>query len=327
MTPQSELVGLSHDLMTPAERVELLDRTIGPYVAEGKPKNTKLAYADDKKTWDRYCALSGIPVTAVTKGTFGTFVAWMIREGKAPATIRRRLIGVRVAMKSAGTPIPAPVIKTALEALAREERAIAEAGETRGRGKAPAFTVPELRAMSEACPESLAGARDRALILIGFAIGGRRSEIAHLNVADLVDVPEGLLATVRFGKTGRREVAIPYGQHLATCPVRTWRAWLEVSGLEDGPALRQVDRHGNVRGALAPAGIGDIITRASERAGLGRRTAHGLRSGMATEARRAGHDAITIAPQGGWKPHSREMLGYMQIIDRWTDNPLRGIGL
>lgn len=32
-----------------------------------------------------------------------------------------------------------------------------------------------------------------------------------------------------------------------------------------------------------------------------------MRSGLATEARRAGHDAKTIAAQGGWRPNSKEL--------------------
>lgn len=48
---------------------------------------------------------------------------------------------------------------------------------------------------------------------------------------------------------------------------------------------------------------------------------------MTTEARRAGHGAKTIATQGGWRPNSDELYGYMQIVDRWSDNALKGIGL
>ncbi|MCO1575142.1 hypothetical protein M8C13_05135 [Crossiella sp. SN42] len=48
--------------------------------------------------------------------------------------------------------------------------------------------------------------------------------------------------------------------------------------------------------------------------------------GLATEARCAGHAAKTIATQGGWRPNSRELYRYMQIVDRRSDNALNGIG-
>lgn len=47
----------------------------------------------------------------------------------------------------------------------------------RGRGKAPAMEIKHLRAMSAACPETLTGIRDRAVVLIAFSIAGRRSEV------------------------------------------------------------------------------------------------------------------------------------------------------
>jgi len=40
--------------------------------------------------------------------------------------------------------------------------------------------------------------------------------------------------------------ALPYGSHPATGPVRAWRPWLVLSGIDTGPAFRSVDRHGNL---------------------------------------------------------------------------------
>ncbi|MFI7448030.1 tyrosine-type recombinase/integrase [Nonomuraea sp. NPDC049714] len=327
MRSQNEIARTSHDLTTTQERVEAMDQAAKDYLLKTANKNTSKAYQDDWNTWLRYCSKVRIPPQEVTSGTYSGFVAWMLGQGKATKTIQRRLTGVRVAMKDAGTPIPADVIEAAAKTLDRALKQLAEAGHLREPAKAKAFTVEELRAMSLACPDTPAGIRDRALLVVGFAIGARRHELAGLHVRNMVDAAEGLEVLVRVSKTGYRDVAVPYGQHLSTCPVRAWQAWLGSSGIGDGPAFRRIDRHGRILGSLSPEGVGDIVTRAAERANLGHRTAHGLRSGMATEARRGQHDAVTIAAQGGWTPHSREMLGYMQIVDRWTDNPLRGIGM
>lgn len=178
--------------------------------------------------------------------------------------------------------------------------------------------------------ETLAGIRDRALLLLGFAIAARRSELAHLDVTDITAQDEGIVVTVRFGKTGAREVAVGFGIDPETCPVRAVQTWLTTAALVDGPLFRPIDRHGNLgHRRMSPRACGEIIARAAAACpDLDTRfTGHSLRSGMATEARRAGHDAKTIATQGGWRPNSSELYRYMQIVDRWTDNALRGIGL
>jgi hypothetical protein len=43
----------------------------------------------------------------------------------------------------------------------------------------------------------LIGKRDRALLLLGFALAARRSELVALEVADLEECPEGFRVTIR----------------------------------------------------------------------------------------------------------------------------------
>ncbi|MBB5081353.1 site-specific integrase [Nonomuraea endophytica] len=312
-----------------AERLAALDQAAVAYLDTTTKPNTRRAYGDDWRTWTRFCAELRIPAGAATLGTLVGFVNWLYSAGNAPSTVDRRLAGVSVTFRDAGRPIDKPVMQAARKAMAAEADNLARANERRGRGKAPAVTVAQLRLMCRACPsDTLAGIRDRALLLIGFAIAARRSELASLHVSDVVEVEEGLIVTVRFGKRGAREVAVPYGSNPLTCPVRAWRAWLAASGLVEGPAFRWIDRHDKLRDReLSGQAVGDVVTRVAGRAGLAGRTAHGLRSGLATEARRAGHDSVSIAAQGGWSPTSRDLFGYMQIVDRWADNAAAGLGL
>ena len=51
------------------------------------------------------------------------------------------------------------------------------------------------------CPDTLTGARDRVLLALGFAGAFRRSEQVAVEVADLVETPDGLRVTIRRGKT------------------------------------------------------------------------------------------------------------------------------
>ncbi|WP_189491698.1 tyrosine-type recombinase/integrase [Streptomyces antnestii] len=79
-----------------------------------------------------------------------------------------------------------------------------------------------------------------------------------------------------------------------------------------------------------PQRAGDVITPACLRAGIEDLfTGHSVRSGMATEARRAGKDPKAIAQITGHKPNSSVLHAYMQIVDQWDekDNALIGIGL
>lgn len=80
---------------------------------------------------------------------------------------------------------------------------------------------------------ALIDVRDRAILLLGYAGGMRRSELAGLTVTDMTSAPEGLLIQLRRSKTdpeGRgRRIEIVYGSDPATCPVRAYRAWTQAA--------------------------------------------------------------------------------------------------
>ena len=90
--------------------------------------------------------------------------------------------------------------------------------------KAPALT-DDIRAMVDATDAGMIGARDRALILLGFAGAFRRSELVGLDVEDCAFGKDGLTVTLRRSKTDQegagRKIGIPYGSNPETCPVRT----------------------------------------------------------------------------------------------------------
>ncbi|MGW4639580.1 tyrosine-type recombinase/integrase [Sphaerisporangium sp. NPDC004334] len=307
-------------------RLQALDQAAAGYVRRNA--NTERGYASDWRAWERYVAEVGIPLYAATIGSYVGFVLWQQRDRKAWKTIDRRIAGVTVTMREAGVVVPQKALDGARLALDTYKRELAEAGEKPGRGQARAILMRDLRQMSAALPDTLAGVRDRAILTVGWGIAGRRAEIANLLGRDITEQSEGLLVEIRFGKTGGRTVAVPRGQNPLTCAVRAWQAWVEAVRLDmDGPAFRRIDRHGNVGEGLRPQSIGTRIERAALLAGLPRTTAHGLRSGLATEARRADHDAKTIAVQGGWSPTSAVMHEYLRIVEQWTDNAVKGTGM
>jgi len=93
-----------------------------------------------------------------------------------------------------------------------------------------ALLASDSRRMIEHSPRGLGGARDRALLLVGFAGACRRSELAALEFTDLRFTPEGFVINLRRSKTDHeakgRQVGIQFGADESTCPVRSLKAWL-----------------------------------------------------------------------------------------------------
>jgi integrase len=203
-----------------------------------------------------------------------------------------------------------------------------------------------LRAMLEATPEDdLLAVRDRAILLLGFAGGMRRSEISTLDVTDLSFVDQGVDILLRKSKTDQeghgRTIGIPKGRHPETCPVIALQRWLFLAALEQAgplfprivpngrPASRRPDNKGTLaKGRLSPQGIARVVQRAVARIGLDPKdfAGHSLRSGFATEAAAQGASERAIMRQTGHK--SLEMVRrYIREGDRYRDNAASYLGL
>jgi site-specific recombinase XerD len=308
---------------------EALEPAAAELVARGVAEETRRGYAGDLRRYEAWCAVRGLPAYPASPERLVNYVAHLAGQGKAPSSMERALAAILTAHRLRG--FPRPDTKAARVAIKSARRERAEAGG--GPRKATAATVSDLRAMVTTVDAGrLIGLRDRAVIVIGFAGMLRRSEVAALSVTDVVERPEGLEFTIRYAKTDQagegRIVALPYGSFPETCPVRTLAAWRTAAGISEGPLFRRVDRHGHLLGPMTGQAVSMVIDRAAERAGLaGRYTGHSLRRGGATAARRAGHDLVTIARHGRWKDGSPVLLGYLEDADRWTDNPMQGVGL
>jgi site-specific recombinase XerD len=321
--------------------LQQLDGRAVKAVADGRPANTRKSYAQDWTHWERFCAASGVPLLALTPGTLAAFVEWLWgqpgwKKGTftAPSTIDRRITGTVVTARD----VYDLVLEEGIARLARARlkqlvKQMEIDGERRGRGQAPPMLVEHLARISAACPESLMGIRDRAIVLLHFAVAGREHELALTRVRDYAADPGGLQADLRVSKVRPRIVPVPYGSRPALCPVRAWSAWKEAAELDgdpDGFAFRPLHSRWHTllkNGArLSSEGIGDVITRAGQRAGIEIRfTGHSPRRGLATSSRLQGHDQIVIAKQGGWAPHSPVLARYLEVVDQWDDNALIGV--
>ncbi len=326
------------DSMTTAISVQDLvvsDRTRAR-LADSVPANTRRAYTRQWEQWEQWCASTGRTPLPATAESLAEYVTMLADDNLSPSTIEQAMAAIRTAHRAAGyAGQPDTTAAQMILRTARRERSASG----RGARQAPPITVDILRRMIEICdPGTASGLRDRVLLVVGFALMGRRSEIAALSLDDVVETEDGLLITIRQSKTDQdaagRTVAIPPGQHADTDPVRLVRAWrrlLSEHDITEGPLLRRVDQHQFIHDAgLSGTAVNEAVRRLAIRADLpnaDRYTAHSLRSGAATAAYRAGAPVSTIARHGRWSPSSPVVLGYIRAVDQWTDNAMTGVGL
>jgi site-specific recombinase XerC len=107
----------------------------------------------------------------------------------------------------------------------------------------------DLFVVLETMGSGIKDARDRALLLLGFAGGFRRSELIGLNCEDVMPVRQGLEVTLRRSKTDQngagRKIGIPHGRG-RWCPVVALDQWQTASGITDGAMFRPIDPHHRV---------------------------------------------------------------------------------
>ncbi len=300
------------------------------YVAQAKAPRTLKAYQSDWEDFKTFCRDRRMIALPAEPETVALYVTWMADEGRKPATISRRLAAISKMHSAAGFP-DSP---TAMRHAKLKE---VWSGIRRSKGTAQtaksAATTEYLKTMLEHVPSTLAGVRDRALLLIGFAAALRRSELVAVNVEDLRFVPDGLELTIRRSKTDQEgageKIGVRSGLNFNTCPVRALRDWLNASGIKSGPVFRSVTRYGKIR----PAGLSDQVValqvkKYAEAAGLSAEafSGHSLRAGLATSAANAGASERRIMDQTRHKSVAM-VRRYIRDGNLFRDNVSGAIGL
>ncbi|WP_413990733.1 tyrosine-type recombinase/integrase [Labrys okinawensis] len=215
----------------------------------------------------------------------------------APDTVRRRLANWstltrwRGAQGAFASPALKSAVRLAVRAVPRQRR----------RKSAKAVTGDVLAKLLATCGEhSLRDLRDRAILMVAFASGGRRrSEVAGLRREQLrIEPPvkgdDGTALpslSIHLGRTKTSGADQDEVVYLTGRPVVALNAWLAAAKIESGSVFRAIDRWGNVsRRALDPKAVNDILKQRVRMAGLepGEFSAHGLRSGYLTEAANRG---------------------------------------
>jgi integrase len=229
---------------------QLVD-TARDYARAAASDNTLKAYARDWAAFARWCRMRGADPLPPSPELIGLYIADLAApQGKAPAlsvsSIERRLSGLSWGYTQRGL------------TLERQNRHIASvlAGIRRKHARPPvqkeAILPDDIRAMLATLPHDLRGLRDRAILLVGFAGGLRRSEIVALDhgkddtpdSGGWVEILDGGILIALRGKTGWREVEIGRGSSDQTCPVHALTQWLHYARIDFGPIFVAVSRNG-----------------------------------------------------------------------------------
>jgi site-specific recombinase XerD len=275
------------------------------YIRASKAENTLRGYQSD---WRAFCAwaearaLCPLPASPEVVAAFIADCAGRLKVG----SVQRRLNAIAEAHKAVGLESPThnATVRNTMKGI-RRTKGVAPAQKT-------AALTADIRTMVDAADGGTIGARDRALILLGFAGAFRRSELVGLDVDDCAFGKDGLTVTLRRSKTDQagagRKIGIPYGSNPETCPVRTMQTWMEQAallggpGISAGPVFRSINRHGQVQpGRLSGIDVARVVKKLAQRAGLdaAKYAGHSLRAGHATSAAIAGASERSIMNQTG----------------------------
>jgi len=288
----------------PALPVDLSDLAAraAEFARSSRSAATERAYRSDWTDFSGWCERAGLSPLPAAPATVGAYLSARTGELKV-ATLHRRLAAITAAHRMAGLGLDG-----GHPAIARVLAGIRRAYGTRQQAKT-AILTEDLRRVVRALPTTLAGIRDKAVLLVGFAGAFRRSELAALDLGDISLSNAGLTITIRRSKTDQegagRQVGIPRARKTSvTCPVAALESWLnERTELTNSDALFLGVFHGRLMGRLSGQAIAEIVKRAVNRVGFdpSKFAGHSLRSGFATSAARGGADLAFIMQQTGHK--------------------------
>lgn len=316
------------DGSVPAQRTAL--DAARDYARQSLAPETLRAYRTDWEDFRAWCHRGGFECLPAAPRTVAAYCADHA-VSHSRAALKRRLAAIGQMHRAKGLEwIPShPAVRHTLRGINRRHGLPAR--------QAAALTSPEIRKLLDSCRgTNLTAARDRALLLLGFAGALRRSELAAVEREHVAFAADGLRLMVPRAK-GDQEgqgagIGVPRGKHAATCPVRALEEWLELSGCRYGPVFRKVDRWGKLSaGALHPDAVRQILKKRAALAGLAaaafeRLSPHGLRAGFVTEAYRAGARDEQIMAHTRHKD-LKTMRGYVRRAKLLADSPAKLLDL
>ncbi len=226
---------LDEDSATLVPRPRPASERARQFRAQADAPATVRAYAADWRHFERWCRAHGqqpFGGAAPLEPVVGDYLA-SLGTTQAMSTLRRRVAAIVRQARLARVPFDtkSPEIREVLRGIGHAHR--------RDPRQAAALTTPEIQKLVGTCGPGLAGLRDRALILVGFAGALRRSELVALGCRHVQWTARGMTLRIARSKTDSegKDIGIPLGRHAETCPVTHLRRWVVAAGIRGRRAV------------------------------------------------------------------------------------------
>jgi site-specific recombinase XerD len=278
-----------------------------------KSINTLRAYQSDFRDFSLFCSKNGFQAMPTKPNIISLYITHLSIYSKY-STLKRRIASISIFHKNKGHYVDTkhPII---IENLIGIKRKIG----SHQKGKKPLlFNDLKLliKIINQSKEKERKKIRDKALLLIGFSGGFRRSELVDIELEDLEFVSEGVKIFVKRSKTDQSGEgmikAIPYFDSIIFCPVRALKKWIELIEHKKGKIFNISDKN-----------VALIIKKYAKYAGMESHNyaGHSLRSGFATSTAESGAEERNIMAMTGHK--STEMVRrYIKEANLFKNNPL-----
>jgi len=298
-----------NDLITDVKSLEI--ETL-KNLKNSKANNTLRAYQSDFRDFTAFCSKNGFSSMPTQPKILALYITHLSKSSKF-STLKRRIASISVIHKLKGHYLDTkhPIIMENLHGIKRTLG-------SRQKAKKP-ILINDLKLIINVIDKEKI--RDKALILIGFAGGFRRSELVNIYYEDVEFVPEGVKILIKRSKTdqsGEGAIkAIPYFDNQEFCPVIALKNYINNKFTNNFE--RRIFE-------ISDKSVALIIKRYADKAGLdsSRYAGHSLRSGFATSAAEFGAEERNIMAMTGHKT-TQMVRRYIHEANLFKNNALNKI--
>ena len=300
------------DLVTDVKTLEL--ETL-KNLQSSKASNTLRAYKADYKDFSSFCIKNGFKAMPSEPKIITLYLTHLSKLCKF-STLKRRLASISVIHKLSGhyIDIKHPMITENLMGIKRILGSHQKA-------KKP-ILINDLKLIINAINKEKNEKnklKNKALILIGFAGGFRRSELVSILYEEVDFVPEGVKIFVKRSNTDQSgegmTKGIPYFSNPDYCPVVSLKKWIEKLKIKSGKIFDMSDKN-----------VALTVKKYTGIAGLdsNKYSGHSLRSGFATSTAELGAEERSIMAMTGHKT-TQMVRRYIQEANLFKNNALNKI--
>ena len=301
-----------NDLVTDVKSLEL--ETL-KNLKSSKANNTLRAYKADFRDFALFCQQNGFSSMPSEPKILTLYLTHLSKSSKF-STLKRRLASISVIHKLNGHYLDTkhPIITENILGIKRVKG-------TYQKAKKP-ILINDLKIIIKAIDEDKNKnnrVKNKALLLIGFAGGFRRSELVAIDIDDVEFVPEGVKIFVKKSKTDQSgegmTKGIPYFSSPSYCPVVSLKNWIEEGKIITGKIFDMSDKN-----------VALIIKKYAEIAGLDKKkySGHSLRSGFATSTAELGAEERSIMAMTGHKT-TQMVRRYIKEANIFKNNALNKV--